>query len=104
MFAKWLSIITQKEINDKKIVDDVCKDEEEIRMAVSILARQSEDKITRQAYQRRKDEIYFYNKEKADYIRRVELAEAENERLRGVDSENEKLRQELAELRAIQTK
>ncbi|MCL1845019.1 MAG: hypothetical protein FWF77_03860, partial [Defluviitaleaceae bacterium] len=30
-------------------------------MAVSALARQSEDKVIRQAYQRRKDEIYFNN-------------------------------------------
>ena len=35
-------------------------------MAVSAIARQSEDKIIRQAYQRRKDEIYFHNKELAD--------------------------------------
>jgi hypothetical protein len=57
-------------------------DEEEIFMAVTALARQSEDKILRQAYQRRKDEIYFYNKERTEYIQRAELAEAEIEKLR----------------------
>jgi len=55
-------------------------------MAVSALARQSEDKILRQAYQRRKDEIYFNNMN----IARAEQAEAENERLR----------QQVAELQA----
>jgi len=60
MFAKWLSVITQKEINNKNIIENACS-EEEIFMAVSALARQSEDKVIRQAYQRRKDEIYFNN-------------------------------------------
>jgi len=93
MFAKWLSVITQKEIANKAIIENACE-EEEILMAVSALARQSEDKILRQAYQRRKDEIYFNNMN----IKKLEQAEAEIERLQGVDSENEKLRQELAEL------
>jgi len=39
MFAKWLSIITQKEISDKSIIEDACKETEEIRMALSTLAR-----------------------------------------------------------------
>ena len=60
MFTKWLSVITQKEITNKAIIENAC-DEEEILMAVTALQRQSEDKIMRQAYQRRKDEIYFYN-------------------------------------------
>ena len=64
MFVKWLSVITQKEINNKAIIENACKDEEEILMAVTALQRQSEDKIIRQAYQRRQDEIYFYNKSK----------------------------------------
>jgi hypothetical protein len=81
MFAKWLSVITQKEITNKAIIRNAC-DEEEIFMAVTALARQSEDKILRQAYQRRKDEIYFYNKERTEYIQRAEQAEAENEKLR----------------------
>ncbi|MDR0221073.1 MAG: Rpn family recombination-promoting nuclease/putative transposase, partial [Lachnospiraceae bacterium] len=53
MFARWLSIITQKEITDKSLIERACEDEEDIKMAVSTLARQSEDKYARQAYQRR---------------------------------------------------
>ena len=98
MFAKWLSVITQKEINNKAIIKDACNDEEEILMAVSTLATQSEDKYARQAYQRRKDEVYFYNMN----MNRLEKAEAEIERLQGVDSENERLRQQIAELQAKQ--
>jgi len=45
-------------------------------MVVTTLARQSEDKIIRQAYQRRKDEIYFHNKEKQDY--QIQLDQAHN--------------------------
>ena len=54
------------------------KDEEEIQMAMSALARQSEDKIARQAYQRRKDEIFYQNKQQ----RELEEAKAEIEKLR----------------------
>jgi len=66
MFAYWLSIITEKEILNKDIIETARKEKEAIQMAVSAIARQSEDKIMRQAYQRRKDEIYFHNKELAD--------------------------------------
>jgi predicted transposase/invertase (TIGR01784 family) len=78
MFAKWLSIITQKEITDKSLIERACEDEEDIRMAVSTLARQGEDKYARQAYQRRKDDIYYYNKEKQAWEEdKRKLAEAE---------------------------
>jgi predicted transposase/invertase (TIGR01784 family) len=82
MFAKWLSIITQKEITDKSLIEQACEDEEDIKMAVSTLARQSEDKYARQAYQRRLDDIYYYNKEKQAWEedkRKLALAELERE-------------------------
>jgi len=88
-FAKWLSVITEKEIANKTIIENACS-EEEILMAMTALQRQSEDKIKRQAYARRQDEIYFYNKNLTDYQRRAEQAEAENE----------KLRQQIAKLQA----
>jgi len=83
MFTKWLSVITQKEINNKEIIENACS-EEEIFMAVSALAKQSEDKVIRQAYQRRKDEIYFNDMN----VKKAEHLQAENEQLR---KENEKL-------------
>ena len=71
-------------------------------MAVSAIARQSEDKIMRQTYQRRKDEIFFHNAELAknlqiaeQAIRRAEQVERKNEQL---TAENENLRKRLAEL------
>jgi len=88
LFAKWLSVITQKEINNKAIIENACE-EDEIFMAVSTLARQSEDKYARQAYQRRQDEIYFRDMER----RRAAQMELENEKLR---KENEELRAQLA--------
>lgn len=104
MFAKWLSVITQKEINDKSIVKNAFEDEEEIQMAVDTLVRQGEDKITRQAYQRRKDEIYFYNKEKYEYEskleqeqRRAEIAESALEERDAALAEQAEL---IAELRS----
>ena len=59
-------------------------------MAISALARQSEDKIIRQAYQRRKDEIFYYNKNMA------EKAQAE------LKAEQAELKAEQAELKAEQ--
>jgi len=94
MFAKWLSIITQKEINDKSIIKNIC-DEEEIKMAVSALIRQSEDKIARQAYQRRKDEIYFYNMEKIEFQRKLEQERKNVEKERkNVEKERKNTEQE----------
>jgi predicted transposase/invertase (TIGR01784 family) len=61
MFAKWLAIITQNKIEDKTIIEDICKSEGEIMMAVETLDRLSKDKYERQAYQRRMDEIAVYN-------------------------------------------
>jgi len=97
MFAYWLSIITEKEIVNKDIIENARKEKEVIRMAVSAIARQSEDKIMRQAYQRRKDEIFFHNAELEQATRRAETAERENERFA---AENENLRKRLAELEA----
>jgi len=54
MFAKWLSIITQKEIANKAIIENACEE----------------------------DEIYFYNKERADDRRIMEQQAAEIEKLR----------------------
>ena len=98
-FAKWLSVITQKEINNKAIIEDAYKDEEEISMAVHALVKHGEDKYTRQMYARRKDDIQDYTvkmiraeqdrqlaaqllKEIEQADRRAEKAEAENEILR----------------------
>jgi predicted transposase/invertase (TIGR01784 family) len=82
MLAKWLAIITEKDIEDKTIIKNICEGQEEIGMAVSALVRLSEDKITRQAYQKRQDEIALYNNRISDYRQRAEQAEAENEMLR----------------------
>jgi len=60
------AIFCQRKIVNKDIIENARKEKEVIRMAVSAIARQSEDKIMWQAYQRRKDEIYFHNKELAD--------------------------------------
>jgi len=85
MLTKWLTVIAEKDIEDKTIIKNICEEQEEISMAVSELVRLSEDKITRQAYQKRQDEIMLYNKRLNDYIHmrhRAEQAEAEIEKLR----------------------
>ena len=111
MFAYWLSVITEKEIVNKDIIENARKEKEVIRMAVSAIARQSEDKIIRQAYQRRKDEIFFHNAELAKNLQIAEQAtrRAEQDRQRAeqsdrraekAEAENELLRKRLAELEA----
>ena len=106
MFAYWLSVITEKEIVNKDIIENVRKEKEVIQMAVSAIARQSEDKIMRQAYQRRQDEIYFNNLEREEDRRKLEQAEykAEQERRRAeqAEAEIEQLRQQIIALRASQ--
>jgi hypothetical protein len=93
MFAKWLSLITQKEIADKSLIERACETEEDIKMAVSTLARQSEDKYARQAYQRRKDDIYFYNKEKLAW-------EEDKRKLAAAESTVKDQARQIAELKA----
>jgi len=82
MLANWLAIITEKDIEDKTIIKNICEEQEEINMAVSALVRLSEDKITRQAYQKRQDEIMLYNKRISDYKHA-----AEQERQRADEAE-----------------
>ena len=100
MFTKWLLIITQKVIEDKTIIENACREEEDIQMAISTLITQGKDKHTRQTYLRRQDELFFYNMnmaERDEFKRRAEMAESA---LMEKHAENERLRQELAELRA----
>ena len=55
-------------------------------MAISTLVRLSEDKITRQEYLRRQDDILLQNRK--------------NRRLTELETENERLRKELSKLQA----
>jgi len=100
MFAYWLSVITEKEIVNKDIIENARKKKEVIQMAVSAIAKQSEDKRIRQAYERRKDEVYFYNLERAEDRR---LTEQATRRAETAEAENEKLRREIEALRAGKT-
>jgi predicted transposase/invertase (TIGR01784 family) len=102
MFVYWLSVITEKEIVNKDIIENARKEKEVIRMAVSAIARQSEDKIIRQAYQRRKDEIFFHNAELARHLQIAEQAtcraEQATRRAEQAETEVETLRKKLVEL------
>ena len=64
MFAKWLSIITQKEIKHKSIIENSCK-EEVIQMAVTTMMRQLEDEHVMRNYLRRQAEIESFNRHTA---------------------------------------
>ena len=64
-FTKWLILITQKEIRNKETIREICE-EGDIKDAMDALRTLSEDKIKRQAYQRRLDQVYFYNKTMAE--------------------------------------
>jgi hypothetical protein len=85
MLASWLAVITEKDIKDKSIIENICKEQEEIGMAVSTLVRLSEDKITRNEYLRWQDDVMLRNKKDNEYKimkQRAEQAESEIERLR----------------------
>ena len=72
MLVKWLAVITEKDLIDKTIIKNICVEQEEIGMAVSALARLSKDKITRQEYLKRQDEIVLYYSRIGEYKRRIE--------------------------------
>jgi predicted transposase/invertase (TIGR01784 family) len=57
---KWLVFITQKKIDDKDAVRRVCSGKE-MEDAMEALTKLSENKIERQRYQRRLDELHSYN-------------------------------------------
>ena len=82
MFTHWLSLITQKEIADKTYIDVAYQSKEEIKMAVNALEMLSDDKIARQAYQRRQDEVYFYNKGMFELNQYKQLAKQQEQRAR----------------------
>jgi len=104
MFAYWLSVITEKEILNKDIIENARKEKEVIQMAVSAIARQSQDKETRRAYQRRQDNIYFYNMERVNDRRIAEeyrqQAEKDRQRTEKAEAEIEQLRQQIAAMQA----
>ena len=114
MLANWLAFITEKDIENKDIIKNICEEQEEISMAVSALVSLSEDKVTRHAYQKRQDEIMLFNKRAKEYEQMKQQAEQDRHRaeqawhraeqaenaLEEKDAENEQLRLQLAELRS----
>ena len=92
MLAKWLAVITEKDIEDKAIIKNICEEQEEIGMAVSELVRLSEDKVTRQAYQKRQDEIMLYNRKMAEWKEDKRIMEEQAKEIERLRKENEELR------------
>jgi predicted transposase/invertase (TIGR01784 family) len=80
MLAKWLTLITAQDIEDKTIIKNICEEQEEIGMAVSTLVRLSEDKVTRQEYLRRQDDIMLQNK-KERRLAEMETTIADQEKI-----------------------
>ena len=96
--ARWLAIITEKDISDKTIIKGICEEQEEISMAVSALARLSKDKLTRLDYLKRQDEIMLYNMRIKEFEREVKRqqqnAEQERRRAEAAEAELKKAEQE----------
>ena len=98
--AKWLAVITEKDIGDKTLIKNICDEQEEIGMAVSELVKLSEDMIVRHAYQRRQDDIMLANakakkyeemkRQVEDSQRRAEEAQSEAEDAKAVIADQSK--------------
>ena len=108
-FVKWLSVITQKEITNKAIIEEAYKDEEEISMAVEALVRHGEDKYTRQQYARRKDDMQHYMvtqmraEQDRKQIAQMKITMEQDRQLAiQLQAELKQLRQQLAALQANQ--
>ena len=113
MLLKWLAVIAEKDIEDKAIIEGICREDDLIGQAVLALARLSEDKITRQEYQKRQDEIMLQRRRDRLLVEKdaalvemgaiiagkdAELAGMGAE-IAGKDAELEQLRRQLAKLR-----
>ena len=97
MLAKWLAVITEKDIKDKTIIKNICEIQEEINMAVSELVRLSEDKIIRHAYLKRQDEIMLHNR-KDRRLAELEVEVVQKDiTISARDAEIEELKRQLAE-------
>ena len=57
MFINWLLLITQPDIDNQKLLKEIYESEAEMKMAVDELTKLNRDKIKRQSYQRRMDEL-----------------------------------------------
>jgi len=100
MLANWLAIITEKDIKDKSIIENICKKQEEISMAVSALVKLSEDKLTRQEYLRRQDDIMLHNKRTRDYEMMKHRAEQADQRAKQAERASEEKDTIIAQLKA----
>ena len=105
MFTKWLAFITQKEIQNKEILEMLCK-EEEFKVAAKTLALLSQDTIKRLEYERRQDEIAWHKmvvrQRKAADRRTEEAIRQKEEYARLIEEyarQKEKADKEIAELR-----
>jgi hypothetical protein len=65
-FTKWLSFITQKEIKDKRILRELFEGDNEMREATEALRRISAKQHKRHSRERKRDNIYFAEKEKRE--------------------------------------
>ena len=106
VLERWLAVITEKDIKDKTIIKDICEEQEEIGMAVSTLARLSQDKLTRLDYLKRQDEIMLYNMRIQEYEReakrqqRIAELERQNAEQERQNAEQERQNAELQQRRA----
>ena len=91
-------------------IKNICVEQEEIGMAVSALVRLSKDKLKRQEYLKRQDEIMLYNKRLNDLVNKIgqERQKAEQERQKAEQAvqkeEQERLRADKEKLRADREK
>ena len=81
-------------------LESVCKEQEEVGMAVSALVRLSEDKVTRQKYLRRQDDIMLHNKRVRDYELMKQRAEQEKNRAEQAERASEEKDAIIAQLKA----
>jgi len=105
---KWLAVMTEKDVADKAIIKDVCEQEEDIAMAVATLEKMSMDRYTREAYEKRQQEIdmyYLRQNRKNKQIAEQAKALAEQEKINAEQAKAlEEERKANAELRAALAK
>ena len=65
-FTEWMMVITHHAFKDKDLIRKLCKEKGEVRDAMAAISKLSQDRNARLDYQRRMDQLYFYNKAMAE--------------------------------------
>ncbi|MCL1988940.1 MAG: Rpn family recombination-promoting nuclease/putative transposase [Firmicutes bacterium] len=91
--VRWLSLLTQKGIANKRTLEDICKDDDTMQMAFAYLVWHSQDAATRKAYTDLREKE---DHERAEKLRMQKEIEDERRKSEQIELEKDKIAKEFA--------